>query len=102
MNKTKHNQQTERLNCAERLMYLNEIAATKAACEAELRAKDEYIEYYKKAAEQATRSKHRALERRDEHRKDMIVLALLIVGIAAALWIGGLAVHEMILWAQGR
>lgn len=84
------------------LMVLNEIATMQAAHDAEIRAKDEIIEYYKRAAEMATRSKYRALDRKDEHRKDMIVLALLIVGIAVAILIGGLAIHEFLLWGSGQ
>lgn len=84
------------------LMVLNEIASIQADHEAEIRTKDEIIAYYKRAAEMATRSKYRALNRKDEHRKDMIVLAFLIVGIALAILIGGLALHEFILWGSGQ
>lgn len=101
MNKTKHNAQT-RLNCGERLMYLNEIAATKAACEDELRAKDEIIAYYRRAAELATRSKHRALNRQDEQRKDIVAYAVCAAFVAFAIWLGGTAIHTFLLWASGR
>ena len=100
--KNKVNPNKQSLNAADKMFYLAIIASNKAEYEKELATKDDIIQYYKRAAEQATRSKHRALDRKEEHRKDMIVLALLIVGIAIAILIGGLAFHEFLLWASGR
>lgn len=93
----------------ERIVYLNIIAekdkaiaekeAEKAAVIAE---KNAVINYYKRAAEQATRSKHRALNRQDEQRKDIIAWAILALCIAGAVWLGGAAIHTFCLWASGR
>lgn len=101
MNKTKHNKQTH-LNCAERILYLNEITQIKAECARELAAKDEVIDYYRRAAELAMRSKHRALNRQDEQRKDMIAHAACVALVAFAIWLGGSAIHTFLLWASGR
>lgn len=88
--------------CRERLMYLNIIAEIRAEHAHELAEKDEVIAYYRRAAEFATRSKHRAIDRRDEQRKDMIAWGICIACIAFAVWLGGTTVHEIILWASGR
>lgn len=88
--------------CRERLMYLNIIAEIRAEHARELAEKDEVIAYYRRAAEQATRSKHRAIDRRDEQRKDIIAWGICIACIAFAVWLGGTTVHEIILWASGR
>lgn len=101
MNKTKHNEQN-RLNCAERLMYLNEITQTKADCARELMAKDEIIAYYKRAAEAATRSKHRAIARKEERRKDVVTWGIFILFVVAAVILTIIAGHEFLLWASGR
>lgn len=101
MNKTKHNKQT-RLNCAERILYLNEITQIKAECARELAAKDEIIAYYQRAAEAATRSKHRAIARKEERRKDVIAWGIFILFIVAAMILAILAGHEFLLWASGR
>lgn len=101
MNKTKHNKQL-RLNCAERLLYLNQIAQTKAECTRELAVKDEIIAYYQRAAEAATRSKHRAIARREEHRKDIVAWGIFIFFITAAIILAVVAGHEFLLWASGR
>jgi len=84
------------------LMIMNELATREAAHEAEIRAKDEVIEYYKRAAENATRSKHRALHRRSEQRKDIITAAILMVATGLFTLLTVYAVHEAILWASGR
>lgn len=88
--------------CRERLMYLNIIAEIRAEHARELAEKDEVIAYYRRAAELATRSKHRAIDRRDEQRKDIIAWGICITCIAFAVWLGGTTVHEIILWASGR
>lgn len=88
--------------CRERLFYLNKIAEKEAEKAAVIVEKDEVIDYYRRTAEQATRSKHRALDRRDEQRKDIIAWGICIACIAFAVWLGGVAVHEILLWASGR
>lgn len=88
--------------CRERLMYLNIITEIRAEHARELAEKDEVIAYYRRAAELATRSKHRALNRQDEQRKDMIAYAVCAALVAFAVWLGGTTVHEIILWASGR
>ena len=84
------------------LMVMNELATMQAAHEAEIRAKDEVIEYYRRAAENATRSKHRALHRRSEQRKDIITAAILMVAIGLFFLLTVHATHTAILWASGR
>ena len=88
--------------CRERLFYLNKIAEKEAEKAAVIVEKDEVIDYYRRTAELATRSKHRALDRRDEQRKDIIAWGICIACIAFAAWLGGAAVHEILLWASGR
>lgn len=88
--------------CRERLMYLNIIAEIRAEHARELAEKDEVIAYYRRAAEQATRSKHRALNRQEEQRKDMIAYAVCAALVAFAVWLGGTAIHTFLLWASGR
>lgn len=88
--------------CRERLFYLNKIAEKEAEKAAVIAEKDEIIRYFRRAAEMATRSKHRALDRRDEQRKDIIAWGICIACIAFAVWLGGTTVHEIILWASGR
>ena len=102
MSKTRLNPFKKNLNCSDKNYYKNIIQQNKMKYEAEIHAKDEIIKYYQKAAEQATRSKHRALDRRDEHRKDIICWGILIVCIALSIWIAGMAIHEFLLWASGN
>ena len=99
--KTKHNC-ARSVNAAERMLYLNEIASTKAECESELRSKDEIIAYYQRAAEQAIRAKHRALARKEERRKDIIAWGILCLFIVVAVVLAALAGHEFLMWASGR
>lgn len=91
-----------KLNCRQVMYYLNIIAEKEQEKAAAIAEKDEVIDYYRRAAEQATRSKHRALDRRDEQRKDIIAWGICIACIAFAVWLGGATVHEIILWASGR
>lgn len=91
-----------KLNCRQVMYYLNIIAEKEQEKAAAIAERDEVIDYYRRAAEQATRSKHRALDRRDEQRKDIIAWGICIACIAFAVWLGGTAVHEILLWASGR
>ena len=91
-----------KLNCRQVMYYLNIIAEKEQEKAAAIAEKDEVIDYYRRTAEQATRSKHRALDRRDEQRKDIIAWGICIACIAFAVWLGGAAVHEILLWASGR
>ena len=91
-----------KLNCRQVMYYLNIIAEKEQEHARELAEKDEVIDYYRRAAEQATRSKHRALDRRDEQRKDIIAWGICIACIAFAVWLGGTAIHTFLLWASGR
>lgn len=88
--------------CRERLFYLNKIAEKEAEKAAIIAEKNAVIDYYRRTAEQATRSKHRALDRRDEQRKDIIAWGIFAVSVALSIWLMGAAVHEFILWANGR
>jgi hypothetical protein len=88
--------------CRERLLYLNKIAEKEAEKAAVIAEKDEIIRYFRRAAEMATRSKHRALNRRDEQRKDMIAYAVCAALVAFAVWLGGTAIHTFLLWASGQ
>lgn len=101
MVKTVSNERTK-MNQRERLFYLNKIAEKEAEKAAVIAEKDEIIRYFRRAAEMATRSKHRALNRQDEQRKDIIAWGICIACIAFAVWLGGTTVHEIILWASGR
>lgn len=101
MVKTVSNERTK-MNQRERLFYLNKIAEKEAEKAAVIAEKDEIIRYFRRAAEMATRSKHRALSRRDEQRKDMIAYAVCIALVAFAVWLGGTAIHTFLLWASGR
>lgn len=100
---------TQRCSGRERIRYLNiiaekdkEIAGIKNDCRQKLAEKNAVIDYYRRAAEQATRSKHRALNRQGEQRKDVIAWAVLALCVAGAVWLTGAAVHTFILWASGR
>ena len=91
-----------KLNCRQVMYYLNIIAEKEQEKARELAEKDEVIDYYRRAAEQATRSKHRALNRQEEQRKDMIAYAVCAALVAFAVWLGGTAIHTFLLWASGR
>jgi ferric-dicitrate binding protein FerR (iron transport regulator) len=91
-----------KLNCRQVMYYLNIIAEKEQEHARELAEKDEVIDYYRRAAEQATRSKHRALNRQDEQRKDMIAYAVCAALVAFAVWLGGTAIHTFLLWASGQ
>lgn len=91
-----------KMNQRERLFYLNKIAEKEAEKAAIIAEKNAVIDYYRRAAEQATRSKHRALDHRDEQRRDIVAWGVFAVGVALALWLGGAAIHTFLLWASGR
>lgn len=91
-----------KLNCRDKMFYMNIIAQKEAEKAAIIAEKNAVIDYYRRAVEMATRSKHRALDRRDEQRKDIIAWGICIALVAFALWLGGTAVHEILLWASGR
>ena len=91
-----------KLNCRDKMFYMNIIAQKdKEICEI-IAEKDETIDYYRRAAEMATRSKHRALERRDEQRRDIVAWGIFAVGMALSLWLAGAAIHTFLLWSNGR
>lgn len=91
-----------KLNCRDKMFYMNIIAQKEAEKAAIIAEKDETIDYYRRAAEMATRSKHRALSRQDEQRKDIIAYGIFAVGVALSLWLAGAAIHTFLLWASGR
>lgn len=91
-----------KLNCRQVMYYLNIIAEKEQEKAAAIAEKDEVIDYYRRTAEQATRSKHRALNRQDEQRKDLIAYGVFAVCAALALWLAGAAIHTFLLWASGR
>ena len=91
-----------KLNCRDKMFYMNIIAQKEAEKAAIIAEKDETIDYYRRAAEMATRSKHRALNRQDEQRKDIIAYGIFAVGVALSLWLAGAAIHTFLLWASGR
>lgn len=76
------------------------IAARDAEWYEQVQVEREEKEYFHRAAENAIRSKRRALHRRSEQRKDLITAALLLIGIALFFYFSTLAVHELILWAS--
>lgn len=99
--KTVKNDNT-RCSGRERIKYLNIIAQKEAEKAAIIAEKNAVIEYYRRSAEQATRSKHRALDNRSEQRRDIIAWGIFAVSVALAIWLTGAAAHEFILWASGR
>ena len=94
--------QHERCSGRERIRYLNIIAEKEAEKAAIIAEKNAVIDYYRRAAETATRTKHRALDNRNEQRRDIIAWGVFAVCAALAVWLTGAAVHEFILWASGR
>lgn len=96
------NTEKQKLNCRDKMFFLNIIAQKEAEKAAIIAEKNAVIEYYKRAAEMATRSKHRAINRHDEQRKDVIAWGICIACIAFAVWLGAHSVHEILLWASGR
>lgn len=89
-------------NSRQKIEIMSAFATLQSEHEKELKAKDDVIEYYRRAAENATRSKHRALHRRSEQRKDLITFAVLMVSFALFALLMLFAVHEGIMWASGR
>lgn len=106
------NKQKSFLNCRDRHVYENIINANlqyyegiiaqmKADSAAEIADKDAEIEYYKNAAEIATRSKYRALNSKAERRKDLMAYGAAVLFAVAAVWLAVMALHEFALWAGG-
>ena len=106
------NKQKSFLNCRDRQVYENIIetnrqyyediiAQMKADNAAEIADKDAEIEYYKHAAEIATRSKYRALNSKSERRKDLMAYGAAVIFVVVAVWLGVMALHEFSLWAGG-
>ena len=106
------NKQKSFLNCRDRQVYENIIetnrqyyediiAQMKADNAAEIADKDAEIEYYKNAAEIATRSKYRALNSKSERRKDLMAYGAAVIFVVVAVWLGVMALHEFSLWAGG-
>lgn len=106
------NTQKSRINCRDRQVYENIIetnrqyyediiAQAKADSAAEIADKDAEIEYYKNAAEIATRSKYRALNSKAERRKDLMAYGAAVLFAVAAVWLAVMALHEFALWAGG-
>lgn len=93
---------TNKLNCRDKLFYLNIIAQKEAEKAAALAEKDEMIERYRRAAETATQSKRRALAGRAERRKDIICWGILCFFIVVAALLAVAAGNEFLLWASGR
>lgn len=91
-----------KFNAADQIRILNALATRDAANGEICAVKDEVIEGYKRAAEAAIRSKHRALARKEERRKDIFAWAVLTLAIAASVLLIVIAGHEFLLWASGR
>ena len=87
-----------KFNAREKLEYMAERAALDAKHEADLRAKDEIIDYYRRAAENATKSKRRALGHMSEQRKDIVAWGVLLAGAGAFLL---LAAEAIVVFAAG-
>jgi hypothetical protein len=68
---------------------------------AEIADKDAEIEYYKHAAEIATRSKYRALNSKSERRKDLMAYGAAVLFVVVAVWLAVMSIHEFSLWAGG-
>lgn len=106
------NTQKSRINCRDRHVYENIINANrqyyegiiaqmKAENAAEIADKDAEIEYYKNAAEIATRSKYRALNSKSERRKDLMAYGAAVLFVVVAVWLAVMSLHEFSLWAGG-
>lgn len=106
------NIQKSRINCRDRHVYENIINANrqyyegiiaqmKAENAAEIADKDAEIEYYKNAAEIATRSKYRALNSKAERRKDLMAYGAAVLFVVVAVWLAVMSLHEFSLWAGG-
>ena len=102
-----------RLNCRDRQAYENIIEANRqyyegiiankeAEHQAEIDGKNAEIEYYKHAAEIATRSKYRALNSKAERRKDLMAYGVAVLFVIVAVWLAVMALHEFTLWAGGH
>lgn len=96
--------ETTRVTGHERMIYLNMIAELKAEHERELRAKDETIRYYAKAAEVATNRKKQAIRSAERRTKLNLSYALLLLTgmmtIPWLFWFIDLAAKEFWLWAN--
>ena len=106
------NKQKSFLNCRDRQVYENIINANRKYYEgiiaqmeadnaAEIADKDAEIEYYKNAAEIATRSKYRALNSKSERRKDLMAYGAAVLFVVVAVWLAVMSLHEFSLWAGG-
>lgn len=106
------NKQKSFLNCRDRQAYENiinanrqyydgVIAQMKAEHAAEIADKEAEIEYYKHAAEIATRSKYRALNSKAERRKDLMAYGAAAIFTVVAVWLAVMALHEFASWAGG-
>lgn len=106
------NIQKSRINCRDRHVYENIINANrqyyegiiaqmKAENAAEIADKAAEVEYYKHAAEIATRSKYRALNSKSERRKDLMAYGAAVIFVVVAVWLAVMALHEFSLWAGG-
>jgi hypothetical protein len=106
------NKQKSFLNCRDRQVYENIINANRKYYEeiiaqmeadnaAEIADKDAEIEYYKHAAEIATRSKYRALNSKSERRKDLMAYGAAVLFVVVAVWLAVMSLHEFSLWAGG-
>lgn len=96
--------ETTRVTGHERMIYLNMIAELKAEHEKELRAKDETIRYYAKAAEVATNRKKAAIRSAERKAKLNFSYALLLLTgmmvIPWLFWFVDLAAKNFWLWAN--
>ena len=106
------NTQKSRINCRDRQVYENIIETNrqyyesvieqiKADSAAEIADKAAEVEYYRHAAEIATRSKYRALNSKAERRKDLMAYGAAVLFAVVAVWLAVMALHEFALWAGG-
>lgn len=96
--------ETTRVTGHERMIYLNMIAELKAEHARELRAKDEMISYYAKAAEVATSRKKAAIRNAERRAKlNLSYAALILAGMMVipwVLWLIDFAMKSFWLWAN--
>lgn len=106
------NTQKSRINCRDRQVYENIIETNrqyyesvieqiKADSAAKIADKAAEVEYYRHAAEIATRSKYRALNSKAERRKDLMAYGAAVLFAVVAVWLAVMALHEFALWAGG-
>lgn len=96
--------ESTKLTCRERLMYLNALAEKDAEHARELAEKNELIRYYAKAAELAADRKRRAIRNSERRAKLNLSYALLLIAgmalIPWALWLVDTAFKSFWLWAN--